>query len=315
VEAAKLREEMAAERLKNEEKQDESLKNDGEHLKDDQALPNGEVVQDEDEGVDLRGSVHDSTVYLSTDDMCLLKFLSRSNYLFHLTEGDVDSPAVEEKTNDETNNTCNSQPDTLEAEQAQDDATNDSTVSEQDQSDGTAEGCESSDVVNETSADVNEHRTDSAGPNDAAPSTEQTSEDINESSENVEENSESISTNKTENNSPENEPKPDNQLSENSQKLDNQKPVEIPPIQIPNDSQSKTNVSIPDDISESHEEGLETARSSVSEAQSDMHSEGTGDGKPQQRFSHITQKDAFLVFRSLCKLSMKSLAEGPLDPK
>ncbi|CAB3982629.1 brefeldin A-inhibited guanine nucleotide-exchange 1 isoform X1 [Paramuricea clavata] len=291
VEAVKLQEEMAAERLKNEEeqrgseeKQDESLKNDGEHLKDDQALPNGEVVQDEDEGVDLR-------------------------------EGDVDSPAVEEKTNDETDNTSNSQPDTLEAEQAQNDTANDSTVSEQAQSDGTTEGCESSDVVNETSADVNELRTDSAGPNDAAPSSEPTSENINESSENIEENSESISTNKTENNSSENEPKPDNQLSENSQKLDNQKPVEIPPIQIPDDSQSKTNVSIPDDTSESHEEGLETARSSVSEAQSDVHSEGTGDGKPHQRFSHITQKDAFLVFRSLCKLSMKSLAEGPLDPK
>ncbi|XP_068453262.1 brefeldin A-inhibited guanine nucleotide-exchange protein 2 isoform X2 [Clinocottus analis] len=33
------------------------------------------------------------------------------------------------------------------------------------------------------------------------------------------------------------------------------------------------------------------------------------------RFSHILQKDAFLVFRSLCKLSMKPLAEGPPDPK
>ncbi|KAL4236729.1 Brefeldin A-inhibited guanine nucleotide-exchange protein 1 [Mactra antiquata] len=32
-------------------------------------------------------------------------------------------------------------------------------------------------------------------------------------------------------------------------------------------------------------------------------------------FSHILQKDAFLVFRSLCKLSMKPLAEGPPDPK
>ncbi|XP_064626500.1 brefeldin A-inhibited guanine nucleotide-exchange protein 1-like [Lineus longissimus] len=31
-------------------------------------------------------------------------------------------------------------------------------------------------------------------------------------------------------------------------------------------------------------------------------------------FSHILQKDAFLVFRSLCKLSMKPLSEGPPDP-
>ncbi|XP_072016825.1 brefeldin A-inhibited guanine nucleotide-exchange protein 1-like [Amphiura filiformis] len=32
-------------------------------------------------------------------------------------------------------------------------------------------------------------------------------------------------------------------------------------------------------------------------------------------FSHILQKDAFLVFRSLCKLSMKPLADGAPDPK
>ncbi|XP_063814964.1 brefeldin A-inhibited guanine nucleotide-exchange protein 2 isoform X2 [Pseudophryne corroboree] len=33
------------------------------------------------------------------------------------------------------------------------------------------------------------------------------------------------------------------------------------------------------------------------------------------RFSHILQKDAFLVFRSLCKLSMKPLGDGPPDPR
>ncbi|XP_041112356.1 brefeldin A-inhibited guanine nucleotide-exchange protein 2-like isoform X1 [Polyodon spathula] len=33
------------------------------------------------------------------------------------------------------------------------------------------------------------------------------------------------------------------------------------------------------------------------------------------RFSHVLQKDAFLVFRSLCKLSMKPLSDGPPDPK
>ena len=38
--------------------------------------------------------------------------------------------------------------------------------------------------------------------------------------------------------------------------------------------------------------------------------EGTEDGK----LSHVLQKDAFLVFRSLCKLSMKPLPETP-DPK
>ena len=36
---------------------------------------------------------------------------------------------------------------------------------------------------------------------------------------------------------------------------------------------------------------------------------------PQDVFNHILQKDAFLVFRSLCKLSMKPLADGPPDPK
>ena len=63
-------------------------------------------------------------------------------------------------------------------------------------------------------------------------------------------------------------------------------------------------------------EGAGTARSSVSEAPSEVPSVEGSDGKPvQAKFSHITQKDAFLVFRSLCKLSMKPLAEGPLDPK
>ncbi|XKL63402.1 hypothetical protein PGB90_005766 [Kerria lacca] len=33
------------------------------------------------------------------------------------------------------------------------------------------------------------------------------------------------------------------------------------------------------------------------------------------RFNHILQKDAFLVFRALCKLSMKPLPEGTPDPK
>uniref|UniRef100_A0A8C5NE94 SEC7 domain-containing protein n=1 Tax=Gouania willdenowi TaxID=441366 RepID=A0A8C5NE94_GOUWI len=36
---------------------------------------------------------------------------------------------------------------------------------------------------------------------------------------------------------------------------------------------------------------------------------------PSAKFSHILQKDAFLVFRSLCKLSMKPLSDGPPDPK
>ena len=44
--------------------------------------------------------------------------------------------------------------------------------------------------------------------------------------------------------------------------------------------------------------------------------EGTDGGEVGHgAFSHILQKDAFLVFRSLCKLSMKPLGDGPPDPK
>ncbi|XP_071965840.1 brefeldin A-inhibited guanine nucleotide-exchange protein 1-like [Antedon mediterranea] len=43
-----------------------------------------------------------------------------------------------------------------------------------------------------------------------------------------------------------------------------------------------------------------------------MDEDGDGTVSP---FSHVLQKDAFLVFRSLCKLSMKPLPDGPTDPK
>lgn len=41
----------------------------------------------------------------------------------------------------------------------------------------------------------------------------------------------------------------------------------------------------------------------------------TSSSKPTVSFPHILQKDAFLVFRSLCKLSMKQLPDAPYDPK
>lgn len=41
----------------------------------------------------------------------------------------------------------------------------------------------------------------------------------------------------------------------------------------------------------------------------------TGDAVIMAKFSHVLQKDAFLVFRSLCKLSMKPLPEGHPDPR
>ena len=43
--------------------------------------------------------------------------------------------------------------------------------------------------------------------------------------------------------------------------------------------------------------------------------EGTDAHEAIGAFAHILQKDAFLVFRSLCKLSMKPLSDGPPEPK
>ncbi|XP_060930163.1 brefeldin A-inhibited guanine nucleotide-exchange protein 2 isoform X1 [Limanda limanda] len=63
-----------------------------------------------------------------------------------------------------------------------------------------------------------------------------------------------------------------------------------------------------------HMNGIIEDRSSVSST--DMLDADTLQGANNAaRFSHILQKDAFLVFRSLCKLSMKPLADGPPDPK
>ncbi|XP_036374500.1 brefeldin A-inhibited guanine nucleotide-exchange protein 1-like isoform X2 [Megalops cyprinoides] len=54
----------------------------------------------------------------------------------------------------------------------------------------------------------------------------------------------------------------------------------------------------------------------LSVSSSDTQESGTPVGQmPGAKFSHILQKDAFLVFRSLCKLSMKPLSDGPPDPK
>ncbi|XP_015794593.1 brefeldin A-inhibited guanine nucleotide-exchange protein 1 [Tetranychus urticae] len=48
---------------------------------------------------------------------------------------------------------------------------------------------------------------------------------------------------------------------------------------------------------------------------SDTTSLANSEGGAGLKFTHVTQKDAYLVFRSLCKLSMKVLPEGHLDPK
>ncbi|KAI1902301.1 hypothetical protein AGOR_G00043320 [Albula goreensis] len=53
----------------------------------------------------------------------------------------------------------------------------------------------------------------------------------------------------------------------------------------------------------------------LSVSSNDTQDSGTPTGPAGAKFSHILQKDAFLVFRSLCKLSMKPLSDGPPDPK
>ncbi|XP_020361889.1 brefeldin A-inhibited guanine nucleotide-exchange protein 2 isoform X1 [Oncorhynchus kisutch] len=60
--------------------------------------------------------------------------------------------------------------------------------------------------------------------------------------------------------------------------------------------------------------GIMEDRGSVSSTDI-LDAESMQGGQNTARFSHILQKDAFLVFRSLCKLSMKPLADGPPDPK
>uniref|UniRef100_A0A674F2L6 SEC7 domain-containing protein n=1 Tax=Salmo trutta TaxID=8032 RepID=A0A674F2L6_SALTR len=58
-----------------------------------------------------------------------------------------------------------------------------------------------------------------------------------------------------------------------------------------------------------------TAAAAQGKYRSLFESGATSGSSPVAKFSHILQKDAFLVFRSLCKLSMKPLSDGPPDPK
>ncbi|KAM9436118.1 brefeldin A-inhibited guanine nucleotide-exchange protein 1 isoform 3-T3 [Clarias gariepinus] len=67
-------------------------------------------------------------------------------------------------------------------------------------------------------------------------------------------------------------------------------------------------------ISASFTPSLPDDRLSVSSSDTQESGAPTGPA-PGAKFSHILQKDAFLVFRSLCKLSMKPLSDGPPDPK
>merc|ERR1719233_1814294 len=63
-------------------------------------------------------------------------------------------------------------------------------------------------------------------------------------------------------------------------------------------------------VERSPREGMSFKGSQESLAVSETNGEGS-----VPKFANIYQKDAFLIFRSLCKLSMKPLPEGPPDPK
>ncbi|XP_061181615.1 brefeldin A-inhibited guanine nucleotide-exchange protein 1-like isoform X3 [Saccostrea echinata] len=72
----------------------------------------------------------------------------------------------------------------------------------------------------------------------------------------------------------------------------------------------------PTEIGVQPESSQQASPSNISDNPDNLSVSGNVDGEMTQGvFSHILQKDAFLVFRSLCKLSMKPLADGPPDPK
>ena len=80
-------------------------------------------------------------------------------------------------------------------------------------------------------------------------------------------------------------------------------------LQVPS-TQTETSSPMSDELGDTHSESGTEAEGSASSTS--VNSQGGGGAV---KFSHITQKDAFLVFRSLCKLSMKPLSDAPLDPK
>lgn len=67
------------------------------------------------------------------------------------------------------------------------------------------------------------------------------------------------------------------------------------------------------DLNESDTSSVKSLKRINSQESVDTHSEN--DTAVTAKFTHILQKDAFLVFRALCKLSMKPLPEGTPDPK
>ncbi|XP_032451671.1 brefeldin A-inhibited guanine nucleotide-exchange protein 1 isoform X2 [Nasonia vitripennis] len=64
---------------------------------------------------------------------------------------------------------------------------------------------------------------------------------------------------------------------------------------------------------EEQQQQQQSANSPVDETQDEAVAES--DNMVTAKFTHVLQKDAFLVFRALCKLSMKPLPDGTPDPK
>ncbi|XP_062897468.1 brefeldin A-inhibited guanine nucleotide-exchange protein 2-like isoform X1 [Mobula hypostoma] len=71
---------------------------------------------------------------------------------------------------------------------------------------------------------------------------------------------------------------------------------------------------IPEESLQAHDSSSVTDRKSVPDCDV-QETEALVPPPVNAKFSHVLQKDAFLVFRSLCKLSMKPLSDGPPDPK
>uniref|UniRef100_A0A1A9W040 SEC7 domain-containing protein n=1 Tax=Glossina brevipalpis TaxID=37001 RepID=A0A1A9W040_9MUSC len=64
---------------------------------------------------------------------------------------------------------------------------------------------------------------------------------------------------------------------------------------------------------DSHNSSVDNSHLVPCEESVEVHSEN--DAVVTAKFTHVLQKDAFLVFRALCKLSMKPLPDGHPDPK
>lgn len=88
----------------------------------------------------------------------------------------------------------------------------------------------------------------------------------------------------------------------------------LPPPQPPAvPSESGDSVSI--EAQNTETPGSQTNSLTRVPSQESMDVGNDGDNKVTAQFTHILQKDAFLVFRALCKLSMKPLPDGQPDPK